>query len=228
MSDPAPETSGASRGSGNDRAAATRRTLVDATLATIRDHGISKVSARTVATAGGVNQALVFYHFGSVDGLIVEACRTSTAERVARYVDDLDAVTSLAGLIDVGARVQAEEREAGNVAVLAQALAGAHASPALATAMGEALELWRAPIRRTLDRLLADSPFGDVVGAEELTTLVSAVFIGLELMQAADGPDRDVAASTLRSLRPVATVVDGLGPVARRAVRSVLRSATRG
>lgn len=224
MSDAAAGTADAA----SDRTTATRRALVDATLATIRDHGIAKVSARTVAAAGGVNQALVFYHFGSVDGLVVEACRISTAERVARYADDLDAVTTLAGLVDVGARVQAEEREAGNVAVLAQALAGAHASPALATAMGEALELWRAPIRRTLDRLLSDSPFGDVVDAEELTTLVSAVFIGLELMQAADGPERDTASTTLRSLRPVAAVVDGLGPVARRAVRSVLRSATRG
>lgn len=212
----------------SDRAAATKQALVDATLATIRDHGIAKVSARTVATAGGVNQALVFYHFGSVDNLLVEACRTSTAQRVARYVDDLDAATTFAELVDVGARVQAEEREAGNVAVLAQALAGAHANPSLAAAMGEALDLWRAPIRRTLDRLLADSPFTDVLDAEELTTLVSAVFVGLELMQPVAPAERDTAASTLRNLRPVAAVVDGLGPVARRAVRSVLRSATRG
>ena len=71
--------------SDDPRTLQTRRRLVDATMQTIREQGIAKLSARTIATSGGVNQALVFYHFGTVDGLVAEACRVTTAERVDRY-----------------------------------------------------------------------------------------------------------------------------------------------
>ncbi len=210
----------------DDRSAATRRTLVDAALATVAEQGIAKVSARTIATRGGVNQALVFYHFGSVDGLLAEACLVSTGERVARYADDLAVVTTFAGLLDVAARVQVEEREAGNVAVLAQMLAGSHGNPALADAVGRALALWTEAVRPVLDRLLAASPVGEVFDAATLTDLAASAFVGLELME----PTREspvAAGDALVRLRPVAELLDGLGPLARRAVRGVLRSRER-
>ena len=45
----------------------TRTRLLDGALETLRTRGIAGVSARTIAAAAGVNQALVFYHFGGVD-----------------------------------------------------------------------------------------------------------------------------------------------------------------
>ena len=59
--------------SDDPRTLQTRRRLVDATMQTIREQGIAKLSARTIATTGGVNQALVFYHFGTVDGLVADS-----------------------------------------------------------------------------------------------------------------------------------------------------------
>ncbi|MFC7479963.1 TetR family transcriptional regulator [Luedemannella flava] len=58
----------------------------------MRSHGIAGVSARTVAAAAGVNQALVFYHFGSMDDLLTEACQVATTASVARYREAFAAV----------------------------------------------------------------------------------------------------------------------------------------
>ena len=51
----------------------TRRKLLDAAMATLRDKGIAGTSARVIAAAAGVDQALVFCHFGSVAELIGQA-----------------------------------------------------------------------------------------------------------------------------------------------------------
>lgn len=209
--------------SDDPRTLQTRRRLVDATMQTIREQGIAKLSARTIATTGGVNQALVFYHFGTVDGLVAEACRVTTAERVDRYRDALATVTSFGALLDVADRVRADEREAGNVAVLAQVLAASRGNPALAAAAGEAIGLWSAAVRPALQRLLETSPVGELFDADVLTDLASSAFVGIELMEPTRTHDAAAVEDPLARLRPVAELLDGLGPIARRAVRSVLR-----
>jgi AcrR family transcriptional regulator len=213
--------------SDDPRTLATRRRLVDATMETIRQQGVAKLSARTIAATGGVNQALVFYHFGTVDGLVAEACQVLTAERVDRHRPALEAVTTWSGLVDVAEQVRADEREEGNVAVLGQVLAASHGNPGLAEAAGRAIGLWTGAVRPTLERLLASSPVGELFDADVLTDLAASAFVGIELME----PTRDRSAphdDPLARLRPVAELLDGLGPIARRAVRSVLRGTQRG
>src|SRR6266496_4787354 len=103
----------------------TRERLIEGALDAMRTHGIAGVSARSIAAAAGVNQALVFYHFGSVDELLAAAVRHGAQQRVATYRERLGAVTSLRDLLDLGRSLHADERAAGNLAVLAQMLAGA-------------------------------------------------------------------------------------------------------
>ncbi len=47
----------------------TRERLLAGTISALRDKGIAGISARSIAAAAGVNQALVFYHFGTVEEL---------------------------------------------------------------------------------------------------------------------------------------------------------------
>ncbi|WP_181782688.1 TetR/AcrR family transcriptional regulator [Pseudonocardia pini] len=201
----------------SDRAAATRGKLIDATIATLREHGIAGVSARTIAAAGGVNQALVFYHFSSVDTLVGEACLATTRRRVESFGPRLDAVGGFAELVEVAGEISAEERDTGNVRVLAQALAGAQTNPALAEAAGAALRLWTDRVEVTVRRILPGSVLADLFDARELAELVSAAFVGIELTGATG------TAPGLTRIAELAAVLDGLGPVARRAVRSALR-----
>jgi AcrR family transcriptional regulator len=205
----------------------TRGKLIDGAIETLRTRGIAGTSARVIAAAAGVNQALVFYHFGTVDSLVDVACRESTANRVALYHDRFAAVGSLRDLLALGRELNVAERDAGNVAVLGQVLVGAQQDPNLAAAARYSLRLWVAEIETVLRRVLADSPVAELTDAAGLAPAVAAAFIGIELYE---GVDPDAAASalnTLEALSALAEVLDDLGPVARLALRARLRRGAR-
>ena len=107
----------------------TRAKIVDATLATLHEHGIVGASARAIAREGDFNQALIFYHFGSVDEAIVAAVTELSRRRLDRYRGPLTEVGTIGDLIGVARDLYANDRNSGEVTVLAQAFAGACHDP---------------------------------------------------------------------------------------------------
>jgi AcrR family transcriptional regulator len=206
---------------------ATRVKLLEGALRTLTEQGIAKTSARTIAATAGVNQALVFYHFGSVDELLGAACRYGTEQRVARYRDRLDAIGTLGELLAFGREMHEEEKAAGHVAVLGQLLAGAQTHPRLAPATAAGLELWITEIERVLARVLASTPLGESADAGGLARAVSASFVGIELYEGVDAPGAGAALAALDQMASLVAALDDLGPVAQRAVRHALRRASR-
>lgn len=199
-----------------------KRRLVEAAIAVLQSDGIAAMSARTVAKRADLAQGLVFYHFGSMTELTAQACVTATRERVDLHRPRFDAAVRFTDLVDLARDVQQAERAAGNVSVFGQALAAAQTDPDLTKVMGDALDLWRAPILSVAQRLLGSaSPFAGVVDAETFTDLLMAAFVGFEMTDPvrADG----VADRSFEALGTVAAVLDGLGPVKRRALAATLR-----
>lgn len=205
----------------------TKQRLIDGAIETIRTHGIAGTSARTIAATAGVNQALVFYHFGSVHDLLRAACLAATEARIVSFAERLDRVADLRELLALGRGLHAEERGHGNVAVLAQMLAGAQTDPAYAEVTSAALRLWIAPVEGALNRLLAGSPVAEVIDTAGLARAVSAGFVGLELYEGVDPDGAAAALDALDQLAVLVEVVDDLGPVARRALRGKLRKTTK-
>ncbi|MDT0572382.1 helix-turn-helix domain-containing protein [Streptomyces sp. DSM 3412] len=205
--------------------AATRTKLLEGALRTLVEQGIAKTSARTIAATAGVNQALVFYHFGSVDELLAAACRYGAEQRVARHRERMAAIGSLSELLAFGREMHVEERAAGHVAVLGQLLAGAQTHPRLAPATAAGLDLWIAEVEGVLRRVLAASPLGEFADAGGLARAVAASFVGLELYEGVDPEGAGEALGALEQLAALAAALDGLGPVAQRAVRHQLRKA---
>ncbi|MDJ0341495.1 TetR/AcrR family transcriptional regulator [Streptomyces sp. H10-C2] len=201
----------------------TRTKLLAGALRTLAEHGIAGASARTIAAAAGVNQSLVFYHFGSVDELLAAACRHGAEQRVALYRDRLAAVGTLGELLELGRQLHTEEHAHGNVAVLAQLLAGAQSDPGLAPATADGLGLWVAEIEQVLGRVLAGTPLAEFVDPGGLARAVAAAFVGLELYEGVDRAGTERALAALEQLAALVGVLDGLGPVAQRAVRARLR-----
>ncbi|WP_405938068.1 TetR/AcrR family transcriptional regulator [Streptomyces sp. NBC_00726] len=211
------------RGTTKDTATDTRTKLLTGALTTLTEHGIAKTSARSIAATAGVNQALVFYHFGTVDDLLAAACRHGAEQRLATYRERLDAVRSLAELLTVARELNASERAGGQVAVLGQLLAGGQTQPRLAAATAAGLALWTDEIERVLTRVLAGTPLAEFVDVTGLAKAASAAFVGLELYEGVDPSGAERALASLDQLAALATALEGLGPVAQRAVRSRLR-----
>ncbi|MEV0116361.1 helix-turn-helix domain-containing protein [Streptomyces sp. NPDC050844] len=203
----------------------TKTKLLEGTLRTLIEQGIAKTSARTIAAAAGVNQALVFYHFGSVDELLAAACRHGAEQRVSRYRDRLAAVSSLSELLEFGREMHEEERAAGHVAVLGQLLAGAQTQPRLAPATAAGLALWIEEIEKVLTRVLSTTPLGEFADPSGLAKALAASFVGIELYEGVDTDGANRALDALEQLSLLVTAVEDLGPLAQRAVRHRLRRA---
>ncbi|GAA5180334.1 TetR family transcriptional regulator [Rugosimonospora acidiphila] len=204
---------------------ATRDRLIDGALRVLAEQGLTGASARAIANTAGVNQSLIFYHFGSVDELLTQACRRATEQRVALYRARFAAVTTFAQLLAIGRQLHATERAEGNVTVLAQLLAGAQTDPRLAPAVAEGLNLWFGEIEAVLHRLTVAMPMADLFDVPGLARAVASAFIGLELYEGVDTVGAARALDALEQLSVLVEVVDGLGPVARRALRAKIRRA---
>ncbi len=198
----------------------TRTRLLAAAADVVRERGAWEASARVIAARAEVNQALVFYHFGSVAALVVAACRAAVDGAVTSYRDSLEQVTSLPELIDVGRMVREQERTTGNLAMMAQLMAGARTDPALADAARHATDAWIAAIEPVVRRVLADNALAEVVDPAGLSRAITAAFIGLELYDGVDPGGADAALAVLDGLADLVATLDRLGPVARRALRA--------
>ncbi|OBQ50855.1 TetR family transcriptional regulator [Streptomyces sp. H-KF8] len=203
----------------------TRTKLLEGALRTLAEQGIAKASARAIATTAGVNQALVFYHFGSVDELLSAACRHGAEQRVARYRTRLAGIGSLTELLAFGREMHDEERAAGQVALLGQLLAGAQTHDRLKAATSAGLDLWIVEIEKVLERVLPGTPFGEFTDPGGLARAVAASFVGLELYEGVDPAGSGAALDALEQLGILVAALEGLGPVAHRAVRHHLRRA---
>ncbi|MGW0910151.1 TetR/AcrR family transcriptional regulator [Streptomyces sp. NPDC002784] len=205
----------------------TKTKLLEGALRTLTEQGIAKTSARTVAAAAGVNQALVFYHFGSLNDLLAAACRYGAEQRVARYRDRFAAIGSLSELLTFGREMHEEERAFGHVSLLGQLLAGAQTHESLGPATAAGLDLWITEIEQVLTRVLAHTPFGEFVDPPGLARAVAASFVGIELYEGADAEGAGAALDALEQLGRLVAALDDLGPVAQRAVRHRLRRTQR-
>lgn len=203
--------------------ASTRDKLLDSTLLVLAEHGIARASARTIATAAGVNQALVFYHFGSVDELLAAACTYGARRRVDSHRESLGAVTTLTGLVALAREIHASERDAGNVALLGQLLAGAPSHPALAAATAAGLQLWIDEVEAVLGRVIGGTVLDEIVDVPGLARAIGSSFVGLELYEGVDPDGAERAFTALDRLATALAVLTDLGPLEERALRRKLR-----
>jgi AcrR family transcriptional regulator len=89
----------ADRGTAGRRAqsAEVKAALVAASIEALREAGFAGASAREIASRAGCSQALVFYHFGSVNDLLLAALDDVSARRMEAYRDPLVSPRTVTG-----------------------------------------------------------------------------------------------------------------------------------
>src|SRR5438132_10722579 len=195
-----PKASGAGRG-------ATRQTLVQAAIETLKAEGFTVTSARAIAKRAGCNQALVFYHFGSVVELLLAALDEVSARRLERYSAAVAGVSSPLELVAVATEVFREDLDNGYVTVLAEMIAGTSATPGLGKEVAARIAPWRDFARHAIDAALGESPLGSLVPTDELSYAVVALYLGLEMLSNLDG-DRSQAMALFDHVSRLATLLE--------------------
>ena len=186
----------------------TKSRIIDATIETLKLEGITGTSARAIARTGGFNQALIFYHFGSIDEVLVATIELTSEQRIARYRKRLQGITSPGDLAEVAADLHSEDMEAGNLTVLTQLMAGAAGDPELGKRLRTAFDPWIEVVAEALGTALTGSPFATMIPLEDAAMAVSALFLGIEQLTHLD-PER--APTTLyTSLQLLAGLLEAL------------------
>jgi AcrR family transcriptional regulator len=148
---------------------ATAQTIVKATLETLREEGFAGTTSRAIARRGEFNQALIFYHFGSLEGLLTAALKQASEQRLERYREVIGPIATLQELVRAMVDLREEDKAAGHVQVVAQVIAGSANRPELAAAVVELMEPWIALAEETFERVLpgglpvAEIAYGTVV-----------------------------------------------------------------
>ena len=161
--------------------------MIDAALETLRLDGFSGASARGIANRGGFNQALVFYHFGSVHALLLAALDVSSARRMAAYRETLDGVTGVTALLSKAGKLYQEDLASGHVRVLCEMVGGGSSSPELGRAVAQRVGPWIDFTQQTIDRAFATSPLRRLLPREGIAFPVVALYIGMEMLSNLDG-----------------------------------------
>lgn len=193
------------------RGSATRERIIEAALDTLRDEGFAGTTARAIAQRGGFNQALIFYHFGSVPGLLLEAFRSSSEAQVARYREAAAGVSSLSDLVEIARRLHAEDLQTGAITSATQLMAAAAADPDVGRTILERFEAWIRIVQEALQRATRDHPLAGVIPVREAAYTISAMFLGIELMSRLD-PKRSEAEAVFDMMEGIARLIEGVPP----------------
>jgi len=161
---------------------ATRRQIVDAALATLKTDGFAGATSRAIARAGRFNQALIFYHFGTLEGLLLAALDRTSEERLERYRQVIADAESVEELLAAVARLYSEDREQGHVTVVAQMIAGSVARPQLARAMVERMEPWIELSETALEKGFRWLALPELVPRRELAYAFVTFYLGVNLL----------------------------------------------
>lgn len=164
----------------------TRQALVDAALQTLKEDGFARTTARAIAARAGVNQALVFYHFGGVDGLLLAALDASSAERLARYSSELAAATNVTERVAAARRLYREDVEGGHVTVIAELVGASLARPELRREVVARMQPWLDFVTEVIREVVGESPILHVVPAEDAAATIVALYFGLNLLSRLD------------------------------------------
>jgi AcrR family transcriptional regulator len=161
--------------------AETRDRLIDAAAETLRTEGYAGTSARTIAKAAGVNSALVFYHFGGVDPLLLAALDRSSEQRMATYQESLSGVKTLEELVEAATEIYRADLEGGHITLFSELVGASIARPELREEIVRRAEPWIEFVERTLDHVIGGSPLAKLLPPRELAYAAITFYLGVNL-----------------------------------------------
>jgi AcrR family transcriptional regulator len=159
----------------------TQTKLIDATLEALRTKGFAGASARTIAALAGVNPGLIFYHYGTVDQLLLAAMKQSSEARLERYRPPAEQVSSLSELIELLRDIYREDVASGHVRVVSEMVAGSVSRPELAEPVMAQMQPWVQLAERCVERALEGSPLLSIAPPRDLAMAAVTFYLGANL-----------------------------------------------
>jgi AcrR family transcriptional regulator len=174
----------------------TKARIVEAALETLKAKGFGGTSAREIAKSGGFNQALVFYHYGSVQNLLLAGLDLVSERRMRAYQPAFERAQTLPELAALARDIYREDLENGYVTVLGEMVAGGVSDRELGRLVVARLQPWVDMVERKVRALVAGSLFESMIAPRDLAFAIIALYLGIDMLSHLDG-DRAAAESLL-------------------------------
>jgi AcrR family transcriptional regulator len=189
----------------------TKLQIAEAALETLKAHGFAGASARAIAHVGDFNQALIFYHFGSVQNALLAALDLISERRLADYGPAFQTARTASELGQLARAIYDEDLERGYITALGEMVSGGVSDPLLGAAVGARIEPWITMVERKLEQLLAGSPLLALASPAELAFGIVSLYFGVDMLSHMQR-DRDRAESLLDLVARLAALVETLLP----------------
>jgi AcrR family transcriptional regulator len=191
--------------------ATTKERIVAAALETLKEEGFAGTSARAIARRGNFNQALIFYHFGTLNDLLLAALDRTSAERMARYREAVRSPGTIEERIRMAADLYREDLRTGHITVISELIAGSLARPDLGPEVVARMEPWVELVQEVLADVLAGSALGGLIQPRPIAFGVIALYLGVDLLSHLDHDQSraDALFETAARLAPLLAPVMG-------------------
>lgn len=189
----------------------TKATILEAAVETLKTRGFAGASAREIAKVGGFNQALIFYHFGSVQNLLLGGLDLVSERRMRAYAPAFEQAQTLSELAALAAEIYREDLENGYVTVLVEMVAGAVSDSELGHQVAARMQPWLEMVEDKARDLMGGSPFAPLVPAPDIAFAIVALYLGIDMLGHL-GQDRARAESLLEFGIRVAPLAEMLLP----------------
>jgi AcrR family transcriptional regulator len=185
----------------------TRARLLEAAASLIAERGWGAVTTRAVADRAGVNQALVHYHFGSMEHLLRESVVARLTPEIRVLIDELlderpmpESIHRVMGLLD---RFDLDT-EIG--VLMAESMLRATRDEAMVEAMGAIVGSWAELLEPRLAVAQDRGVVRNDIDPARLALVVAAMLDGFLIQRMADPAidATDTADTLIRMLSPVA------------------------
>ncbi len=188
-----------------ERGAAKREQIIEAALATLIEVGFSRASTRAIATRGGFNQALIHYHFGSLNALWLAVIDQRSAVRMERYKAAVEEASTLEEMVEVAVSIYREDLDSGQMTMISELIGGSLAEPELSQGIVERMQPWITFVEEVIEKLVMGSPLEAMIPKREAAAALVAFYLGVNLLTQLE-PDRsdvDTLFETARRFAPL-------------------------
>jgi AcrR family transcriptional regulator len=189
----------------------TKLQILEAALQTLKAKGFAGASARAIASVGGFNQALIFYHFGSVRNLLLAVFDLISERRMSEYGPAFEQARSASELVGLAHTIYRDDLERGYITVLGEMVSGGVTDAELGAAVAARVEPWIEMVERKLRQMLTGTPLQLLASPRDIAFALVALYFGVDMLSHLQR-DQTRAQSLLDLGASLAVVVDTILP----------------
>lgn len=175
------------RGPPRAGAAQTRERILEATLSALGEHGYAATTARVIAGHGGFPVGLIFYHYGTLDDLLLAVLDHTSSARLPRWQEALADVEDVATLLERMHVLYEHDVRSSHALAVKELVASGGFSQRLAPELASRMEPWFTLAETVAKRVLGRSQLLTVMSARDLAVAAVALYLGLETVARLSG-----------------------------------------